>query len=160
MIVLGFILWQCFNALMGWIEGAYWHFRNTVILSNHYKTPYAQKLNLHSALLAVRIVVAISLVQCLDFYLDFSGLFHVILFLASLILSQPYFHLGMMYKHRNKLDNRVYPLGFQDVNKVEVGDSSKLDLFLYNIGLKQITYRVRLMGFVTAIILLLISYCI
>jgi hypothetical protein len=126
---------------MGYIEGAYWHFRNAVVLSNHYKTPYATTLNLHSALFVVRVLFAIALQN------------YSIYFITALILSQPYFHLGMMYLHRNKLDSRVYPLRFKDCNKVELHESSKLDLFLYNIGLKQISYNVRLMGLLVAILL-------
>jgi hypothetical protein len=152
MIILSFILWQCFNALMGYIEGAYWHFRNTVIFSNHFKTPYALKLNLHGALFAVRVVVAIALMSN-NVHLP---IFSQILFATALILSQPYFHLGTMYKHRNKLNSGTYPKGFYDVNVVELDESSKLDLFLYNIGLKQITYRLRLVGLVVSVIILII----
>jgi hypothetical protein len=145
MILTSFILWLLFNACMGYIEGAYWHFRNAVVLSKHYKTPYATTLNLHSILFVVRVLFAIAL-QNTSIY-----------FITALILSQPYFHLGMMYLHRNKLDSRVYPLRFKDCNKVELHESSKIDLFLYNIGLKQITYRLRLICLIIAGLIIVVA---
>ena len=149
-MIIGFISWQIFNALMGFIEGAYWHFRNAIILSNHFKTPYALKLNLHSALLALRVLFAIMIIyNCID-----TSINSLILLSVALIISQPFFHLGMMYWHRNKLYSRTYKKGFIDCNVVELGDSSRWDLFLYNIGLKQITFRLRLVSFVVSIILI------
>ena len=66
-MIISFAIWQLFNALIGWIEGAYWHFRNTVILSNHYRTPYADKLNLHNVLFALRVLIAITLIySCIN----------------------------------------------------------------------------------------------
>ena len=148
-MIISFAIWQLFNALIGWIEGAYWHFRNTVILSNHYRTPYADKLNLHNVLFELRVLIAIALTYiCIN-----ENTISLICFITALIISQPYFHLGMMYKHRNKLDSRTYPKGFKDCNAVELGDSSKIDLFLYNVGLKQVTYDIRLAGLIISILL-------
>jgi len=35
-----------------------------------------------------------------------------ILFFAGILLIQPYFHLGMYYRHRNKLNKELYTKGF------------------------------------------------
>jgi hypothetical protein len=148
-MIIGFIFMQLFNILMGYIEGAYWHFRNIVVLSNHFKTPYALKLNLHSALFALKVLFAIIILySCRS-----ESILSLILFSVALIISQPYFHLGVMYWHRNKLDSRVYKKGFFDVNVIEKGDSSKLDLMLK----KQISYQMRLFGFIISIILIIFA---
>lgn len=145
--MLGFLAWQIFNALMGIIEGAYWHFRNIVVLDDKiFKTPYALKLDLHPYLLALRFLIAISIMK--DFII--SPIYTQILFATALLISQPFFHLGMMYWIRNKLNSRTYEKGFFDVNKVEKDDSSKLDLLLEKLGLKQINFRLRLVGFIIA----------
>ncbi len=137
---------------MGIIEGAYWHFRNIVILNEDIeKSEYELKLDLHPYLLALRVLFAIMIIyNCID-----TSINSIILLFGALLISQPFFHLGMMYWMRNKLNLRTYVKGFFDVNVVEKDDSSKLDLLLHKLGLKQISFRLRLVGFITASFLIL-----
>lgn len=154
-LLADFAFWQAFNAFMGYIEACYWYFRNIVVLSPIIeKSEFAKNLNLHSALFAVRVLVAGILCKG-NLHLP---IFTQILFATALILSHPYFHLGTMYWMRNKLDNRVYLLGFYDVNVIDEKESSWLDKKLHKFRLKQFTYRFRLGCLIVSCLLILFPY--
>jgi hypothetical protein len=138
-LILSLLLWLAFNAIMGIIEGSYWHFRNIVVDTPTIKKSVREQLfNLHSFLFQLRILIA-SLIL----------LNNLSCFVAlGLILTQPFFHLWCMYAQRNYLNPKTYLKRFFDVNVTGDGDTS-----FYDRTFKQINFRMRLLYFVAGCVI-------
>jgi hypothetical protein len=92
-----YLLNICFFILVGMIEASLWHYASDYEMTPKEKKVFHQPLLLLRASWFVALLWLVGWVDC-----------------AALICCYPFWHLGVMYKWRHKLNNQTYLLGFFD----------------------------------------------
>ena len=101
---------------------------------------------LHPAFFTQRLIVAIIIIIPTLLITPIIW-YKIILFLCSLILCQPFFHNGMYYLTRNKLDNKTYPKKWFAMSTTSTAKSTKF-----------FTPTNRIIFFIISIIFLIITF--
>ncbi len=116
--ILLYIIWILYSLLEGKKEAHYFSYKMRAVIS---KKTVVLKVDEH-----VWFTLQRALVVSLIFFMNFSIL-HVFFLLLSLALCFPFFHDGMYYVQRKKLDG-IYPKGFFDQSTTSTAKMDKLKL--------------------------------
>lgn len=126
------LVWILYSLFEGIREAYFWHYKAT--------TKSLVKIELHPLFYMQRIIVFFILLMYIKFvWLPF------ILYGLSLALIQPFFHNGMYYSLRNKIDN-TYPKGWSDQSTTSTAVMTKF-----------LTYRNRIILLVLGLTCLIFS---
>lgn len=112
-----YIIWICYFLIEGYREAYYF---NSIVLQFYVQD--SQKKNLHPIFTVQRFLVALIInIAC------FSLGWKLILFDLALIAAQPFFHNGMYYLIRNKLNPKTYPKKWFDESTTTTDKSTKYE---------------------------------
>jgi len=109
------LIWIFYSLLEGYREAFYWHYKNSN--SNIIK----EELDIHIIFSTQRGIVLILIGLLLFNYFKWIS----ILYVLSLMLIFSFFHNGMYYKFRNKL-NGSYKLGWKDQSTTSTAKMTKI----------------------------------
>lgn len=98
--ILIIVSWVLYAVLEGWRDAYFYHYRNT---SSHPKNE-----NLHWLYTVERILITVAV------FFILPGWFHTGLICMGFIFVFPFFHDGMYFLTRHRLDKKVYPFGWAD----------------------------------------------
>lgn len=112
LFILVFIIWIIYNSIEGFREAHYYNVATKLDLVEE----------LHPIFLVQRFLVFI-LINVILIYLDWK----LLIYDLALILIQPFFHNGMYYFIRNKLNNKIYPKKWLDQSNTSTAFLTKFE---------------------------------
>lgn len=139
LILLVYLLWISFSIYEGKREAFYFSYKMKASL----QLQQTFKLDEHAMFTVTR-----SFVAALVLIASYNGILDCIIILLSLGLCFPFFHDGMYYVTRHKLDN-IYKKGWFDQSTTSTAKTDKLKLFYptsriicFALSLGLITYEI------------------
>lgn len=108
------IIWILYACIDGFKDGFYWHFKNTS-LKNY-------KFEIHPIFSLQRGIVLLAIGTSLYYTIGIYSLLSTL----SMILMFSFFHNGMYYYIRNKLDSNIYKLKWKDQSITSTAKLTKI----------------------------------
>ena len=113
-IIYTLIFWVMYSTLEGLREAFYWHYKGIASSTDG--------VDLHPIFTLQRGILLFTLMFFM--WVTLSSTVGVLIFLANALLFS-FFHNGMMYLFRNKLDSKVYPKKWFDQSTTSTAKTTK-----------------------------------